>query len=266
MIFLKKMSLARKKGSRVIVTLCLITLLLSIGYGVTAWFQAFKSKQEIEALRALKQSSESSVAAGLSQEHMDNSTMLSKFTSLYAENTDIAGWLTIDGTNIDYPVMYTPQDEDYYLDKNFHREPDDNGTLLIDDGTDPFKPATNILIHGHNMKNGNMFTSLLKYKDESYYKEHSIIRFDTLYEKGEYEIIASFYSQVYKKRDQNFKYYKFFQANTPKELEGFVDNIKQLSLYDTGVSAQYGDTFITLSTCSYHVENGRFVVVAKKVI
>ena len=114
------------------------------------------------------------------------------------------------------------------------------------------------------MKSGEMFGNLKLYKDAEYGAEHHIICFDSLYEEREYELIAVFYSQVYYESDDIFKYYKFFQADTQEEFDDWYENIKEMSLYDTGVTAQFGDEFLTLSCCSYHVEDGRFVVVGKR--
>lgn len=126
-------------------------------------------------------------------------------------------------------------------------------------------PCSNLIIHGHTMQSGEMFGNLNLYKDEAYGTEHSIIYFDSLYEHRQYELIAVFYSQVYYVDQDAFKYYKFFQADTQAEFDDWYDNIKNLSLYDTGVTAQFGDEFITLSCCAYHVEDGRFVVVGKRI-
>lgn len=184
---------------------------------------------------------------------------------LYRQNNDFAGWLHIEGTGIDYPVMYTPGDEDYYIDKNFSRKPDKNGTLFIQADCDPFKPGVNIIIHGHNMKkSGKMFAPLIKYKDEAYFRKHPKIRYDTLTEEIEYDIMAVFLSQVYLKSDNVFKYYKFVKADIKAEFDSFTSAVKELSLYETGVDAEFGDTFITLSTCEYSRKNGRMVIVARK--
>lgn len=191
-------------------------------------------------------------------------SVLPGLASLYEQNPNLAGWLKIEGTEIDYPVMFSPLDQDYYLTHNFDKQSDKNGSLLIQKECDPFKPGTNIIIHGHHMKSGKMFASLDGYKEKSYWLKHPTIRFDTLYEQGEYEIIAVFLSQVYNKNEDVFKYYQFFNADTQAEFDDFYNNIKALALYDTGVDANFGDTFITLSTCSYHTENGRLVVVARK--
>ena len=121
------------------------------------------------------------------------------------------------------------------------------------------------MIYGHDMHDGTMFGKLHLYAGEDYGKEHSLIRFDTLHEVGEYQLLAAFYTQVYYTTDTCFKYYQFFNAENEAEFNSYVENVKALAEYDTGVSAEYGDTLLTLSTCSDHVENGRFVVVAKRV-
>lgn len=110
-----------------------------------------------------------------------------------------------------------------------------------------------------------MFGDLDLYGKESFYKEHPTVSFDTLYEERTYEIVAVFRSQVYNVDDEVFKYYQFYEVDTQEEFEDFYENIKEQSLYDTGVEAEFGDTFLTLSTCAYHVKDGRLVVVAKRV-
>lgn len=183
----------------------------------------------------------------------------------FLANSDMAAWLQIPGTAIDYPVMWTPEDEEYYLRRGFDGSKNSNGCLILDTDSCLEPLTTNLIIHGHNMKSGAMFGTLMDYEEESYFQEHRTITLYTEECQRNYEVIAVFYSQVYKKTDQVFKFYKFFQADTAEEFDDFYQNIKALSLYDTGVTAEFGDCFLTLSTCAYHVENGRFVVVAKEV-
>lgn len=197
------------------------------------------------------------------QEAQDANVMLSQFEKLYEQNSDIVGWLSIEGTKINYPVMQN-EDDEYYLHRNFQKEEDKYGSLYVRQRADVFTPGTNFIIYGHNMKDGSMFGELDRFMEESFWKEHPLISFDTLYEERTYEIISVFLSQVYKEDEDGFKYYQFYQAETEEEFNYFYQNIKQLTLYDTGVEAEYGDTFLTLSTCAYHVEDGRLVVVAKK--
>ncbi len=187
------------------------------------------------------------------------------YADKFLENEDMVGWLMIPGTNVDYPVMWTLEDENYYLYRDFDKKDNSNGSLILDTDSSLDPLTTNLIIHGHNMKSGAMFGNLTDYEDEAYYQEHKQI---TLYTKEcarNYEIIAVFRSQVYKKSEDVFKFYKFFDAKTEEEFQNFYENIKALSLYDTGVTAQFGDHFLTLSTCVYHVKNGRFVVVAKEI-
>jgi len=183
----------------------------------------------------------------------------------FLANSDMAAWIQIPGTNVDYPVMWTPRDEEYYLYRDFNGNDNSNGCLILDTDSSLDPLTTNLIIHGHNMKSGAMFGRLRDYENASYYEEHKSI---LLYTDGllrNYEIISVFRSQVYKTTDQVFKYYKFFQADTEEEFDDFYQNIKALSMYDTNVTAEFGDHFLTLSTCAYHVDQGRLVVVAKEV-
>ena len=194
-----------------------------------------------------------------------NTAVKNPYADSFLANEDMVAWLVVPGTNIDYPVMWTPYDENYYLYRDFNQKDDANGSLILDTDSNLDPLTTNLIIHGHNMKSGAMFGNLTDYEDETYYKDHKQIVLYTKECQKNYEIIAVFRSQVYKKTDDVFKFYKFFQANTEEEFNDFYDNIKALSIYDTDVTAEFGDNFITLSTCVYHVTNGRFVVVAKEV-
>lgn len=186
------------------------------------------------------------------------------YQDAFLANEDMAAWLVIPDTPVDYPVMWTPRDENYYLRRGFDGKKNQNGCLILDTDSciDPL--TTNLIIHGHNMKSGAMFGELDRYKEESFFQEHREMQLHTREGIRTYEVVAVFLSQVYRKTDQVFKFYQFFQADTEEEFDDFYENIKAMSLYDTGVTASYGDHFLTLSTCAYHVEQGRFVVVARE--
>lgn len=190
--------------------------------------------------------------------------IMSKYASLYEKNRDLAGWLSIPGMDIDDPVMQCGDDE-YYLHHDFNRKESKYGCLYVRGMADVNTPGTNFIIYGHNMKDGKMFGDLDLYEQKDFYQKHKKVFFDTLYEERTYEIVSVFRSRVYNADDDVFKYYQFYEAETKKEFHDFYKNIKKLSLYDTGVEAEFGDTFLTLSTCAYHVEDGRFAVVAKRV-
>ncbi|MBQ8596530.1 MAG: class B sortase [Lachnospiraceae bacterium] len=190
--------------------------------------------------------------------------ILDEYKTLYEKNKRLIGWLKIDDTIIDYPVMQTTNN-DYYLDHNFNQESDKNGSIFLDTACSVYPRSTNLIIYGHHMKSGKMFGGLQKYAKESYGKEHSIIQFDTIYEKGTYQVMYVFRSQVYNENDIIFKYYQFIDANSEEEFNSYMREMAALSLYDTGVTANYGDSLITLSTCDNSQQDGRFVVVAKRI-
>lgn len=189
--------------------------------------------------------------------------MLKKYKDLYMQNGDMTGWLSVEGTKIDYPVMQC-EDDEYYLHHDFEKEDSKYGCLYVRERAD-LENGTNFVVYGHNMKDGSMFGELDLYLEEEFYKEHPNISFHTLYEEYTYEILAVFRSRIYGEKEDAFKYYQFYEAKTKEEFDDFYENVKELSLYDTGVEAEFGDTFLTLSTCAYHVKNGRLAVVAKRV-
>ena len=186
-----------------------------------------------------------------------------RFAALLKRNPDFAGWLKIDGTAIDYPVMYAPKDADFYLHHDFDKNESSSGVPYI--GKDCGPESDNVILYAHNMKNGTMFAGLLKYADEGYFKNHPVVSFDTLEGDGTYDIIAVFREQVHYRDETNvFRYYNYCGKLTEPQFREYIDQIRAHSLYDTGKTAQYGQQLLTLSTCSYHTENGRFVVVAAK--
>ena len=188
-----------------------------------------------------------------------------KVKKLQEENADIVGWLEIEGTDINYPVLQGKDDE-YYMTHNYKKEYSRNGSIFLSKDYNWDIPSNNLLIYGHNLNNGTMFQELLKYKDEEFYKEHQIIRFTTAFEDVEFEIISVFQSRVYYKSEKNvFRYYYFVNPETEEEYNEFVESAKRVSLYEIEATANYGDSLITLSTCSYHVKDGRFAVVGKKI-
>ena len=191
--------------------------------------------------------------------------VLEKYRTLYDLNPDIVGWISIDGTNVDYPVMQTVYDEEYYLHRNFYKEETKSGLPFMDNRCITRLPSTNLIIYGHNMKSGAMFADLLKYESKSYYEKHKYIRFDTIYEEAMYEIIAVFKSNISYVGENTFKFYNFIQADTPGEFEAYYNTIRSMSLYDIEATAVNSDYLITLSTCEYSVEDGRFVVVARRI-
>ena len=190
--------------------------------------------------------------------------VLDEYKILIEKNKTLIGWIEIDDTYIDYPVMQTVNN-DYYLNHNFNQEKDVNGCIFLDSNSDFIHRDTNLILYGHNMSSGKMFGTLRNYKDKKYYINHPEIKFDTIYEKGTYQVMYVFHGQIYKEEDVAFKYYQFFNAESEKEFNSYMQSMAELSLYDTGVTATFGEQLITLSTCDGSDTTKRFVVVAKRI-
>ncbi|MGI6072759.1 MAG: class B sortase [Lachnospiraceae bacterium] len=181
-----------------------------------------------------------------------------KYKVLYEQNNDFVGWISIDGTNVNYPVMQSIDTPDFYLKRNFEKAYSDFGVPYVDEAC-AVDLSTNTVIYGHHMKNGTMFSSLVKYVSKSYFEEHPIIRFDTFGGFGEYQVIAAF---SFDTNNEDFRYNEYTDM-TEAEFDEFISECMERRAYDTGFTAEYGDRLLTLSTCEYTHQNGRFVVVAK---
>ena len=190
--------------------------------------------------------------------------VLDEYAGLYAENSDTIGWLKIDGMTIDYVVMQAPDEINKYLRHDFYGKDSTRGCLFVDEYCDIFN-SDNIIIYGHNMKDGSMFGTLDSYADESFYAEHKIIRFDTIYEKHSYEVVAAISTSIPAKDEDVFRYYEYTSSNDEETFLDYADFIEKNKLYDTGVEINPGDKLLTLSTCAYHTTDGRFVVVARQI-
>ncbi len=189
--------------------------------------------------------------------------LLPEFQELYLLNNDIVGWIQIPGTNIDYPVMQTPDSRDYYLKRNFDRERSSRGCIYAREECDVFAPSQNITLYGHRMKDRTMFAQLDQYMNAAFYEENPYIYFDTLNQLRTYRVMAVFCTTA--STGEGFSYHLFTDTDNEAEFTAFYNTCKDLALYDTGVDAVPGDSFITLSTCEYSQTNGRLVVVAKRV-
>lgn len=194
--------------------------------------------------------------------------ILEEYKIVYNQHKKLIGWLKFDdkeiGGKYGFPVMQTG-DNEYFLSHDIDLNPDKNGTIFLDAGCDVLKPSTNFILYGHHMKSGAMFGNLDHYAKEEYWKKYPYIEFDTIYEKGTYQVMYVFRSHVYNETEIAFKYYQFIDAIGPQEFDSYMAEMAAMSLYDTNVTAAYGDQLLTLSTCDYQETDGRFVVVAKKV-
>ena len=188
-----------------------------------------------------------------------------KVKELKKENSDIIGWIEIEGTSINYPVLQG-EDDEYYLTHNYKNEKTKNGAIFLTSKYNWEISSNNYIIYGHNkMSSDQMFSDLLKYADEEFYENHPIIRLTTEKEDKEYNIISAFKARVYYKSEKNvFRYYNFINSESDEEYNNFVDEAKKASLYHIDEIPEYGQQLLTLITCSYHTEDGRFVVIASE--
>lgn len=267
---LKELQKAEKLRRRIMI-LASIVAAASLGYFFVYYYFSARTNMDYDQLVSLKGSD--ALSSGVQQEKNTFSLnksairlpdILPEYETLYNKNKKLIGWLKIDDTNIDYPVMQT-SDNTYYLDHNYNQEYDKNGSIFLDYNCSVYPRSTNMIVYGHHMKSGNMFGNLQKYAKESYGKKHSVITFDTIYEKAQYQVMYVFRSQVYNEDDIVFKYYQFIEANSETEFNSYMQEMSALSLYDTGVTAEFGDSLLTLSTCDSSQTDGRFVVVAKRI-
>ncbi len=289
----------KQKGKKLGVAgvMCILAAVICLGYyGVTLWQEHLES-QEFERLQSMQNLTghlirESSVDdeqgdSGETEEKSKGSakntkasknkknvkkkidpadlTVLKKYKELYKQNKDLAGWLSIEGTVINYPVMQTgKKNADFYLHHDFEKKESDHGTLFVDARNDYVNRDTNLIIYGHNMRDGTMFGGLKSFMDQEYFKNHQKLVFDTIYEKAEYRIVAVCLSKVNYQDDHTFRYYNFLNASNKEEFQAFLANIQQLTVFDQKIDISYGDELLTLSTCNSYVQDGRLFLIAKK--
>lgn len=189
--------------------------------------------------------------------------ILPEYQSIYDLNNDMVGWISVPNTRVNYPVMQSPNSPDFYLDHSFDRTWNAWGAIYVREACDVFAPSDNLVLYGHHMRDGSMFTGLDAYKKKSYWQDNQYFFFDTLYEHHTYRIFAAFKTSA--EANIGYAYHRFNDAADPSEFDSFVRTVKSLSYYDTGITPQYGDKLITLSTCEYTLTNGRFVVVGVRV-
>ena len=194
---------------------------------------------------------------------LDKAAILPELKDIYALNNDLVGWINIPDTVIDYPVVQA-EDGEYYLSHDFYGEENINGQIILDALCDPYTPSYNLIVSGHHMKNGSMFGGLPQYRTKSYWESHRFLELDTLMERKVYVIFACFYSADYDEDETGFRYNAIIDYKI--DADRWLEEIAQNQLYDTGIEREFGDEFVTLTTCDRaRHRNGRFVVVGRKI-
>ena len=242
------------KMRKIIRLIALIALVVSVGVLIFYAVDDLRSKNTGDKLKDLKGAQATSALPDI----------LPEYKALYAENPDTIGWLRIDGTGIDNVVMYAPDEIDKYLHTDFYGNYSYRGCLFVDEYCDILS-SDNLIIYGHNMKDYSMFGSLMYYVSEDFYRQHKLISFDTIYEKQTYEIVAAIKTELVPEGSDGFKYYEYTGSGDEDSFSEYVKFIEENKLYDTDAELSPGDKILTLSTCAYHSEDGRFIVVARKI-
>lgn len=238
-------SLVRK----IIFLACLLLLIIAVGNLAKEYMVRSKDAQVYETLIELVEEFEEPASA---------------YDALYQENNDLVGWIEIEGTTINYPVMQTISDPEYYLHKDFYGSYSYTGTPFVSEISQLDPNSDNVVIYGHNMTDDSMFAPLLNYKTLAFCEEHKLVNFNTLQASGTYEVVYAFYEDV-SLDNGHFEFYAFINAKNQEDYDQFIATCSAKSLYNTGITPQYGEKLLTLVTCSYHSTNGRFVVICRQI-
>ena len=243
-------------GRKIVLVICLIVFVGSAGVLIDYFLNGMREQNALEGLKDLQTGREDLVT--------DKGTVIGKYADLYLTNSDIIGWIKIEDTKVDYPVMQTPADPNYYLKHDFEKHYTDYGCPFMQADCDELCPSDNLIIYGHNMKDGSMFADLAKYRSKDFWQTHKTVWFDTELGSSAYEIFAVIHTTVQADTTDAFPFYRFVDAATPEEFADYVSACKARALYDTGISAEYGDKLLTLSTCDNLTDDGRWLIIAKQ--
>ena len=255
----QKRSMSRLQKALVVIGVLLIGG--SLVYSGYQWMIARKHAEQINELKTHVRTQDAETV----EETAPEETYVSPYKAVFDMNSNMVAWLKIPDAKVDYPVMQTREDEEYYMYRDFYGEPDKNGCLVLAAASDVNRPTGNLLIHGHNMRSGEMFGELDLYKDQEYEKQHDTMMLYTEQDERTYQIVAVFYGKVLNQEEDGFRYYRFFGTDDEEEFRAFYDEVKSRSFYDTGVTADKEDELITLSTCTNRGKRDRLVIVGKRI-
>jgi sortase B len=241
----------KRKRTKKIIVLDIIIVLLVIGIGVCVYqlgsyyIGNMQQEKEFDKIRSVDQETEAQRKA--------------RYAKLYEENKDFVAWINIEGAGINYPVMQTKNDFEYYLRRNFKKEYSRKGTPFLSPDSEMDPAGMYTLMFGHHMRDKSMFSGLLRYKEESFFKLHKKIRYDMLEHTAEYEIFGAVLTDATGEENQ-FPVYSFYNYSTEGEYAKFIGQIKSKSLIKSDLEPKYPDKLIALSTCEYSQKDGRMVV------
>ena len=253
---------------KVLFIVCFVTLIVSAVYLADYFWEAEHQNAVIDYSREIWHETVSNHEPdGEDYEDDEHAVDNTKIQYMLEENSDFKGWITIPGTKVDNPI-YQTTNNDYYLNHNQLGQKSVYGALYFDyrNKLSETKQDKNLIIYGHEMKNGSMFGSLKKLKSLDFYKQYPTLEFSTLYEKHTYKIYSVFILNSLKSDDDGYIYNVYRENfNSETDFDSWTEEAFDRSIINTGVGVKYGDDILTLITCSEDFPNARLVVMARKV-
>lgn len=246
-----------RKSRRVVKNILILCLgIIAVVSFYLLWGYFHEADQEADKIKKIKET-----AFTVTTESNFNGNVRQKeyqYKELKKINEDCIGWLEVPGTRIDYPVMYRKTDNEFYLHKDFYKKESRFGLPFLDGSCIPDYSSGNLIVYGHHMKDGSMFTDLMKYKDKNFWTQHNELNFYIHDKKATYLI-----SKVCKIiADENKEIYNLVYLDEQSDINHYLKEIDKFSLYDTGIVPKGTERLLLLSTCEYSSKNGRLVVLA----
>ncbi len=257
---------ARRRLRRMAFALCAACFLLCGGLLTRYFLQTLHTQRQVGALReVLTEAAQSPSPGAAGEEIQELPASPPGFDSLALRNGDFVGWISIEGTAVDYPVMQPPPDApEYYLRRGFDRQYDFNGLPFVDARCSLDPRCDNVIVYGHSIRSGVMFSDLLSYRKKSYWEAHPTVRFDTLYGEAAYQIAAAFPYDAASDADA-FKPHGTLNFDDEAQFDRYVGQVLACAYYDTGVELTFGDRLLLLVTCDRRaLQSGRMILLAKQ--
>ena len=245
---------------RVAIVACVAVFVVSGALLLNYFITTQKDKNNLKAVAGEVVNAQQQVSQDAS---LDPNIVLEQYAQLARRNPDMVGWLSIDGTSVNAPVMHTPQSPEYYLRRDFDKNDSISGMLFLDGTNDLTQTGTNLIIYGHNMKNNTMFSDVARYTDAGFRLQHPTVQFDTLDARAAYQVFAVFEVDASVGNEAALQCYSYRGGDEAAHAD-FIEYVKKYAKYEKELLPQQGDTLLTLSTCDNITENGRIAVMAKK--
>lgn len=289
----KRRGISRPTYYALIVIFAAVFLLAGIYLGGYYW-ETSHTEEDYDALASIYQQGVQSRpsfsmpgSTGTTSGETQPPTILPELQQIYELNNHLVGYLNFPSSSLkmSYPVLQSPEDDDFYLNHDFYGNESIVGCPYIPDHCDVFEPSDHVVIYGHNLRTGGMFNKLTYYREKSFWENNQTFTFDTLYERHTYQIFAVFKTAATQYKEDGtpwgYPYHRTNEFTTKEAFDQFIADVKGAAFtggkyqgwtfYDTGITPEYGDKLLCLSTCEYTMRdpdgtlNGRLVVMAVRI-